>query len=99
MTSISRAKKGLKWTNSLLRRFLNLYQQHECLWNNNCELYKTSETAIRKIIIGLDVDLTEADIKNKIKSIRTIYRKELRLILKSKKSITGSADLYEPKLN
>ncbi|XP_050362097.1 uncharacterized protein LOC126781244 [Nymphalis io] len=43
--------------------------------------------------------MTEADIKNKIKSIRTMYRRELLLIIKSKKSGAAPDDVYKPRLN
>ena len=54
------------------------------------------DRAIQEIIMELNLDLTDADIKNKIKSIRTVYKKELTLIFISKKS--GDKTIYEPKL-
>ncbi|XP_050305043.1 uncharacterized protein LOC126742436 [Anthonomus grandis grandis] len=42
--------------------------------------------------------MTCEDIKNKIKSVRTMYKKELNLVLKSVKSGAGTSDIYKPKL-
>ncbi|XP_046973937.1 uncharacterized protein LOC124540412 [Vanessa cardui] len=95
-------KKSIKWSDNIMSRFLELYQQYECLWNNNTEVYKNRdarESAIQKIINELNLKMTEADIKNKIKSIRTMYRRELLLIIKSKKSGAAPDDVYRPRLN
>lgn len=101
MESVS-SKKYLKWSDDLMFRFMDLYQSHPCLWDYKKDVYKNKsarDTAINNIIIEMGiVELTPADVKNKIKTIRTMYKKELALINKSKKSGAGTADIYEPRL-
>uniref|UniRef100_A0A6P7GUP9 Uncharacterized protein LOC114343110 isoform X2 n=1 Tax=Diabrotica virgifera virgifera TaxID=50390 RepID=A0A6P7GUP9_DIAVI len=88
-----------RWKDHETEIFLDLYKKHECLWNNKSENYKnrvSREKAINTILSELNIaDLSEYDIKSKIKSIRTKYMAELHKILNSAKS---TDDIYWPKL-
>lgn len=68
---------NFKWRDSHIARFLELYQAEECLWNIRSDNYKNitmREKSYEKIRLGMKIEiLTLADIKNKIKSIRTNY--------------------------
>lgn len=91
------------WGTDKINKFIDLYHQNEYLWNNTSDDYKNcnlKKTAIEKIIKEMDSEgLTVVIIKDKIKSIRTIYRRELNKILKSRKSGSGATDISEPKLS
>lgn len=102
MSRIASSKKGFKWSDALTFKFLDLYQQHECLWNQTLVIYKNKDardTAIQAIIVDMECEgLSIDDIKNKIKTLRTMYKKKLNLVLKSMKSGAGNADIYKPRL-
>lgn len=93
---------SLKWSESVMLKFLELYQNHDCLWNHRLDKYKNRdarESALGSIIKEMEIDgLTIADLKNKIKTIRTMYKKEHSLVCKSKKSGMGTDEIYVPKL-
>lgn len=91
-----------KWKEEETPIFLDLYKNHECLWNNKSEMYKNRvlrDKAMKALLSELNIaDVVETDIKLKIKSIRTRYMAELNKVLKSEKSGTGRDDIYVPKL-
>lgn len=93
---------SIKWSESDTLKFVDLYHKHDCLWNYRMEVYKNKdarENALSLIMKELEMNgLTIADIKNKIKTIRTMYKKEHSLVQKSKKSGMGTDELYVPKL-
>jgi hypothetical protein len=85
-----------------METFLEIYRNHECLWNNNSENYhktnireKAYKTSHRELNLP---QLSVNDIRAKIKTVRTRYSSELAKIRKSEKSGTGSNDLYFPRL-
>lgn len=88
------------WTMDKTNKFIELYKKHECLWNNKSDTYKNcklKKIAIEDIMQKINFEgLTITIIKEKIRSIRTIYRHELNKIIKSRKSENG--DIYKPKL-
>lgn len=91
-----------KWTDNEMGLFLDLYKNHQCLWNVKEESYRNSQartSALEEIISDMGkADLTVNDLKNKIKNIRSIYNRELAKVLKSEKSGTGTDDIYKPQL-
>lgn len=93
---------SIKWSESDTLKFVDLYHKHDCLWNYRMEVYKNKdarENALSLIMKELEMNgLTITDIKNKIKTIRTMYKKEHSLVQKSKKSGMGTDELYVPKL-
>ncbi|KAH8386461.1 hypothetical protein KR093_000677 [Drosophila rubida] len=78
--------------------FLDAYRRQPCLYNSVLDTYKNRvarEQAYEAIIKTLQIpQLTVLDIKLKIKSVRTVYTKELRILLREKQM--GRS--YEPKL-
>lgn len=82
--------------------FLDSYQSHPCLWDTTAEIYRNSQartSALEQIIKEMGKkDLTIADLKNKIKNIRSIYNRELSKIRDSGKSGAGTDDIYKPQL-
>lgn len=85
------------WTTEKTNKFIDLYHQNECLWNTTSNEYKNCN--LKKTVIDIIIKemncpgLTLVIVKEKIKSIRTIYRRELNRVLKSQKSGSGIADI------
>lgn len=92
----------LKWSESIMMKFLELYQKYDCLWDHRTDNYRNRdarEDALGCIVKEMDIPaITIADIKNKIKIIRTMYKKEHSLVCKSIHSGMGRDELYVPKL-
>lgn len=91
------------WCDGLVLKFLDLYEKNECLWNPKLDEYKfkdARERALEAIVQEIETpNLTIIDIKNKIKSIRTTYKRELTTVLKSKQEVSkNGGKIYEPKL-
>ncbi|XP_030381591.1 uncharacterized protein LOC115629291 [Scaptodrosophila lebanonensis] len=78
--------------------FLIAYRSQPSLYNSLLDTYKnrtSREEAYKAIIKSLKIpQLTVLDIKLKIKSIRTVYTKELRILMREKEQ----GRPYEPKL-
>jgi hypothetical protein len=74
----------------------------DCLWNHREDKYKykdVRENALRSNVKKIKIaDLTTVDVKNKIKTIRTMYKKEHALVCKSVHGGMGADELYVPKL-
>ncbi|XP_017089088.2 uncharacterized protein [Drosophila bipectinata] len=81
-----------------ITEFLEAYRRQPCLYNSLLDTYKNRESreeAYGAIIRALKIpQLTVVDIKLKIKSVRTVYSKELRIWMREKE--LGRS--YEPKL-
>ncbi|EDV46979.1 uncharacterized protein LOC6550755 [Drosophila erecta] len=81
-----------------ITEFLEAYRRQPCLYNSLLDSYKnrvSREEAYGAIIRSLKIpQLTVVDIKLKIKSVRTVYSKELRIWMREKE--LGRS--YEPKL-
>lgn len=95
---------SLKWSEGTMIKFIDLYHNHDCLWNHRLDSYKNKnarDNALCVIAREMGIDgpiITATDVRNKIKTIRTMYKKELTIVLRSKKSGTGTDDVYKPKL-
>lgn len=75
--------------------FLDFYRQHECLWNPRSEGYKNNivqDKAYKEI--SKEFHCSKLEIRLKIKSIRTVYRKELSILEK----YSNQGKIYKPKL-
>jgi len=90
------------WKDEHTETFLEMYRNHECLWNNMSENYhKTNirEKPYKTLHSELNLpQLSVNDISAKIKAVRTRYCSELAKIRKSENSGAGSNDLYVPRL-
>ena len=89
-----------RWNDELTYKYVELYKEHECLWNMNSTLYKRKyarKSALEEIVrkMGLE-NFTTEDAKQKIKSLRATYQQESHKIDKSLTSGAGLEDLYKP---
>uniref|UniRef100_A0A0A9Z6Q7 N-terminal acetyltransferase A complex subunit NAT1 n=1 Tax=Lygus hesperus TaxID=30085 RepID=A0A0A9Z6Q7_LYGHE len=91
-----------KWSDELNMKFVQVYKECECLWNQFDPLYKNKfarESALQKIAEEMNLDdFGVPEAKAKIKSLRSTYNLELDKQRKSEKSGTGSEDVYVPSI-
>jgi hypothetical protein len=75
---------------------LDLLSNDECLWNVKSENYRNRniwDKALEEMVKQLNItDLTQEDVKLKIKSIRSRYSSELAKVLKSEKTSGAGRD-------
>jgi hypothetical protein len=65
-----------RWSEEITMKFVELYLQHECLWNTKSALYK-NKNAKQSAYVGLEKGINipgfgEKEIKMKIRSIRLV---------------------------
>lgn len=85
---------------------MNRKEKYDVLWDSRDKNHINKlkrDTAFDQLIKEVkEVEGLEATdlviLKAKLKTIKTVYRQELNKIFKSKKSGTGTVDLYTPKL-
>jgi len=88
------------WKDELTCKYVELYMEHECLWNINSTMYKRKDarqSAFEEIVrkMGLENFTTEGT-KQKIKSLRATYQQESHKIDKSFSCGAGLQDVYKP---
>lgn len=91
-----------KWDSENTIKFVQEYKSHECLWNIKSSTYKNRnmrDAAISKIIEVMQIPGFGApEVKNKIKNLRSTFAQERRKIELSKKSGTGTDNIYIPNI-
>lgn len=96
-----RFKMVFKWNDQNTLLFLESFKNYQCLWNHKLDEYKDRTiraNSIKSLISDLNLEVTEEDIKHKIKTIRTRYTTELTKIKQSTKSGCSPDDIYVPTL-
>ncbi|XP_072375578.1 uncharacterized protein [Diabrotica undecimpunctata] len=96
---------GYDWPRNAATLLIELWEQHQCLYLPSHPQYHNRNvrvTALQTITKQFNnnkmTNLSEADVKKKLHSIRTQYMAELTKIKKSESSGAGVADIYVPKL-
>ncbi|XP_050304746.1 uncharacterized protein LOC126742198 isoform X2 [Anthonomus grandis grandis] len=83
-----------RWRESETIKFVQLYEQAECLWNVRHPHYKirtAREKASLHIIEQMNMpDFGMSELKTKIKNIRSTYQQEVNKMKKSKLSLAGA---------
>ncbi|CAG5038149.1 unnamed protein product [Parnassius apollo] len=88
-----------RWGDERTIQFIHLYRDYECLWKPTSPLYKNKIARANAYTkIQEEFSLTEKEIKNKIKSLRSTYHQEKNKVENSKRSGAGSSDIYKPSL-
>lgn len=89
-----------KFTEAQTAKLVDLYIEHECLWNLTSVTYRNKnmrQAAEKEIIEKFGMNgFGLAELKQKIKNLRCTYNQECLKIKKSKKSGAGTEDLYVP---
>jgi hypothetical protein len=91
-----------RWNDQLTCKYVELYKEHECVWNMNSTLYKRKDarqSAVEEMVrkMGLE-NFTTKDAKQKIKSLRATYQQESHNIEKSLSSGAGLEVVYKPSM-
>ncbi|XP_073510767.1 uncharacterized protein [Phyllobates terribilis] len=89
-----------------VREMIDLYRSLPCLWQikstDYCNREKKREAYQQLISLfkrhGPNEKVDEELVKRKIQGLRTVYKKELNRVEKSKKSGTGTDEVYVPTL-
>ncbi|GBN05247.1 hypothetical protein AVEN_116379-1 [Araneus ventricosus] len=83
-------------------KFVDLLQEHECLWNNTIDSYKNRQMRDRAVeAIAADMALPEfkcKEVRLKLKSLRSTYHLEVGKIQKSVRSGMATENLYVPSM-
>lgn len=95
----------MEWTKSILTEFIELYKLRPCLWRQNSQEYMNrnlKNAAYEELVSFLRANgypnCTVKCVKDKIQNIRRAVRKEKYKVEASKKSGTGTEDVYVPSL-
>lgn len=92
------------WSRQDILILIESYRKYPCLWNVKSKLYKDRDkraaalSSISEELKRNGVSATINEIKRKLDGIRCQYRREKNKMRKSKKSGTGTEDLYIPTL-
>ena len=84
--------------------FISMYRNLECLWRVQCEDYSNKNKRNSALDALLDIyrkvvpGAKKADVLRKINTLRSSFRRELKKINESKKSGSGTDELYTPSL-
>ncbi len=95
---------AVKWSVPTIETFFDLFEAFPSLWNSKCEEYHLTDhkdSDYKALVVALskkNINVSEEQLKAKIKSLRTTYRSELSKIKISKKSGAGTDETYVPKL-
>lgn len=85
-----------------LHDFISKYKDLKCLWDIRCKDYSLREKkkdAYNELLVVYKLIKPEAsidDVKKKINTLRSNFRKELKKIHDSKRSGAGADDIYQP---
>ena len=87
----------MEWTQSETLLLIAAFERCSCLWNTSLKVYKNKnkkQDAWRDI--GTELKIRAEDAEAKMKSVLSAYRREKRKVTLSKKSGSGTADVFEP---
>jgi len=91
-----------KNNNCVLKRFILLYEQLPELWNSASSSYsnkyKRNEALAKLLVIYKEIkpDAKVVDVRRKINTLRSNCRRELNRIKASKRSGSGTDEVYKP---
>lgn len=98
------ARIHIDWGKSDTLQFIEDYRQHPCLWQVRSPAYKdriAKVAALHDLLRKTRVkfpSLNMIDIKRKINTIRTQFRREINNLTGAKKSVTSVDEACHPKL-
>lgn len=89
-----------RWSEEETFWFVELYKQHECLWNSSCIEYRNNklrQEAYEEIRRDMHKEgLTVFEVRQKIKNLRNTYKQEINKIERSLKDDTDGTKVYRP---
>ncbi|XP_068226262.1 uncharacterized protein [Palaemon carinicauda] len=99
----SNESSNLHWSRKDTTWLISMYRQQSCLWNVKSADYKNRKmrlaalTAIKTELQKKHGNITIKDIKKKLDTLRSQYRREMRQLENSRKSGSLTDDVYSPK--
>lgn len=91
-----------KWNAQTTIKFIEEFKSHECLWNAKHSSYKNKhmrEAAYQKIVVEMAIDgFNVAEVKNKMRNLKSTYYQEKKKIEKSKSSGSSGDNVYVPNI-
>ncbi|XP_018026405.1 uncharacterized protein LOC108681840 [Hyalella azteca] len=95
---------SIEWTRTSTMMFIDALKQHPCLWQIKSAQYKDRGlrfaalknivAIMRQSIYDIEVD----DVRKKINTLRTQFRREYKNVIDMRNANDGSEDAYIPKL-
>lgn len=85
-----------------LKAFISVYRQNPILWNTSLKEYSDRDKKnkcykeLLQVYQKIKKNAKIEDVKKKLNSLRTNYRKELRKIKDSQRTGSSTDDIYEP---
>ena len=95
---------AVEWKREDVLSLIAAYREQPCLWNVKSQGYKdrnAKDIALKKVYNEMkiiDNNMTLEAMKTKIHTIRSQFKRELKLIRESKNSGASTSDVYTPKL-
>ncbi|XP_016664777.1 uncharacterized protein LOC107885617 [Acyrthosiphon pisum] len=89
----------MEWSNDLILEFLELYEQEPCIWNPKHPQHKIRNSvndSWNNISKNLSQKYTICELKKKKDSLMATYRKLANRVKSSKKTGSGSEDIFKP---
>lgn len=89
-------------TNHVMKKFIETYELLPQLWNATSPLYMNKYRRNEGLAKLLDIfkqlkpDATIKDVRKKVNTLRSNYRRELNKIKASKRTGSGTEDVYTP---
>ncbi|XP_076020414.1 uncharacterized protein LOC143011421 isoform X2 [Genypterus blacodes] len=90
------------WTEAKVQELISFYSEHSFLWNHKSDRYRNRllrrtmlETLSSQLSAHAPVPFTVEDIKTKFRNLRTIFKREHKVVSSNK--TCGSEDFYLPK--
>ena len=95
----------VEWTRDDIRKLIAVYRKNPAVWNKKQKSYKDRTAKeigyknIQEEMLHMNGDLTLDQIKKKIHTIRTQYKREIKSVRESKSGIVSGDDhVYVPRL-
>jgi hypothetical protein len=88
-----------KWSEHSTKKFVEMYEQQEVLWNFKLPDYKNKDARrTAEVVLAKACNVSVKEVKNKIRILRSTYAQERGKVTASKKSGTSPDEIYKPTL-
>lgn len=98
------AQSNVVFPRKLLKKFILMYKELNCLWDRKCLAYKHKKkrhdavTKLTELVQKYDSTATRVHVLRKIESLRACVRREYRKVQDSRLQATNPDEIYTPHL-
>lgn len=98
------AERNVVFPRKLLKKFILLYRELNCLWDKKCPGYKHKKrrhdavTKLTELVQKYDSTATRVHVLRKIESLRACVRREYKKVQDSRALATSPDEIYIPQL-